>query len=84
MWHAPWGSTIALVPSSSMRGRASADRVFRKDAVALIKTAQDNEVPLRIVETVAAVNDTRKRAMARKVLMPLTGASVARRLRSWG
>jgi UDPglucose 6-dehydrogenase len=40
---------------------------FPKDAMALIKTAQDNETPLRIVETVVAVNDQRKRAMARKV-----------------
>jgi UDPglucose 6-dehydrogenase len=40
---------------------------FPKDIRALIKTAQDHEVPLRILEAVAAVNDTRKRAMARKV-----------------
>jgi UDPglucose 6-dehydrogenase len=40
---------------------------FPKDTMALIKTAQDNETPLRIVETVVAVNDQRKRAMARKV-----------------
>ena len=40
---------------------------FPKDVRALIKTAQDNEVPLRIVEAVASVNETRKRAMARKV-----------------
>ena len=40
---------------------------FPKDTVALIKTGQDNEAPLRIVETVVAVNDQRKRAMARKV-----------------
>jgi len=40
---------------------------FPKDTQALIKTAQDYEVPLRIVEAVVAVNDTRKRAMARKV-----------------
>jgi UDPglucose 6-dehydrogenase len=40
---------------------------FPKDATALIKTAQDNEAPLRIVETVVAVNEQRKRAMARKV-----------------
>jgi UDPglucose 6-dehydrogenase len=40
---------------------------FPKDVRALIKTAQDQEVPLRILEAVAAVNDTRKRAMARKV-----------------
>jgi UDPglucose 6-dehydrogenase len=40
---------------------------FPKDVRALIKTAQDHEVPLRILEAVASVNDTRKRAMARKV-----------------
>jgi UDPglucose 6-dehydrogenase len=40
---------------------------FPKDAQALIKTAQDHDAPLRIVEAVLAVNDTRKRAMARKV-----------------
>ena len=40
---------------------------FPKDTVALIKTAQDHASPLRIVEAVAAVNDARKRAMARKV-----------------
>lgn len=40
---------------------------FPKDTLALIKTGQDNEAPLRIIETVVAVNDQRKRAMARKV-----------------
>ena len=46
---------------------------FPKDALALIKTGQDNEAPLRIVETVVAVNDQRKRAMARKVAGALGG-----------
>jgi UDPglucose 6-dehydrogenase len=46
---------------------------FPKDTVALIKTAQDNEAPLRIVETVAAVNEARKRGMARKVAAALGG-----------
>ncbi|MBR1151605.1 UDP-glucose/GDP-mannose dehydrogenase family protein [Bradyrhizobium sp. JYMT SZCCT0428] len=40
---------------------------FPKDTRALIKTAQDFEAPIRIVEAVQAVNDNRKRAMARKV-----------------
>src|SRR5579864_1533806 len=40
---------------------------FPKDTRALVKTAQDYDVPLRIVESVMAVNDNRKRAMARKV-----------------
>jgi UDPglucose 6-dehydrogenase len=46
---------------------------FPKDTLALIKTGQDNASPLRIVETVAAVNDARKRAMARKVSVALGG-----------
>ena len=46
---------------------------FPKDTVALIKTGQDYEAPLRIVEAVAAVNDSRKRAMARKVSSALNG-----------
>src|SRR5829696_7387093 len=41
---------------------------FPKDTLALIKTAQDFNAPIRIVETVASVNDQRKRAMARKVI----------------
>jgi UDPglucose 6-dehydrogenase len=47
---------------------------FPKDTLALIKTGQDHAAPLRIVETVQAVNDTRKRAMARKVLAALGGS----------
>ena len=39
----------------------------------LVKTGQDNDAPLRIVEAVAAVNDARKRAMARKVASALGG-----------
>ena len=46
---------------------------FPKDTLALIKTGQDYDAPIRIVETVAAVNDTRKRAMARKVSAALGG-----------
>ncbi len=47
---------------------------FPKDTMALIKTAQDHAAPLRIVETVAAVNDQRKRAMARKVVQACGGS----------
>jgi len=46
---------------------------FPKDTLALLKTGQDNEAPLRIVEAVVAVNDARKRAMARKVSAALNG-----------
>ena len=40
---------------------------FPKDVRALIKTAQDHDISLRVLEAVTAVNETRKRAMARKV-----------------
>ena len=47
---------------------------FPKDTLALIKTAQDYAAPIRIVETVAAVNDQRKRAMGRKVVQACGGS----------
>ena len=46
---------------------------FPKDTLALLKTAEDYESPLRIVESVVKVNDTRKRAMGRKVIQALGG-----------
>jgi UDPglucose 6-dehydrogenase len=47
---------------------------FPKDTTALLKTAQDHGVALRIVEAVSVVNDRRKRAMARKVVAALGGS----------
>jgi UDPglucose 6-dehydrogenase len=46
---------------------------FPKDTRALVKIALDHDVPLRIVEAVLAVNDNRKRAMARKVASAVGG-----------
>ena len=46
---------------------------FPKDTLALVKTAQDAGTPLRLVETVVAVNDQRKRGMARKVIRACGG-----------
>jgi len=46
---------------------------FPKDTLALLKTAEDHQTPLRIVESVVAVNDARKRAMGRKVVQALGG-----------
>ncbi|MBX7539912.1 UDP-glucose dehydrogenase family protein [Qipengyuania sphaerica] len=51
---------------------------FPKDTLALLKTAEDYDSPTRIVEAVVKVNDTRKRAMGRKVLDALGGADKAR------
>ena len=46
---------------------------FPKDTLALLKTAEDYQAPLRIVESVVAVNDSRKRAMGRKIVQALGG-----------
>ncbi|QLC23669.1 UDP-glucose/GDP-mannose dehydrogenase family protein [Parasphingopyxis algicola] len=46
---------------------------FPKDTLALLKTAEDEQVPLRIVESVVKVNDARKRAMGRKVVKAMNG-----------
>ena len=51
---------------------------FPKDTVALLKTAEDHQAPLRIVESVVKVNDARKRAMGRKVVQALGGEARGR------
>ncbi|WP_299399296.1 UDP-glucose/GDP-mannose dehydrogenase family protein [Pelagibius sp.] len=49
---------------------------FPKDTVALVHTAQKAGSPVRIVETVADINDRRKKAMAERVI-DACGGSVA-------
>ena len=51
---------------------------FPKDTLALLKTAEDYDSPTRIVEAVVKVNESRKRAMGRKVLDAIGGHDGAR------
>lgn len=51
---------------------------FPKDTLALLKTAEDYDSPTRIVEAVVKTNESRKRAMGRKVLDALGGVEAAR------
>ena len=51
---------------------------FPKDTLALTRTAGDAGSPVRLVETAAAVNDARKRAMAGRVLEALGGDAAGR------
>ena len=54
---------------------------FPKDTLALIRTAQEAGSPVRLIETVTTLNETRKAAMGRRVLdmleVPARGATVA-------
>ncbi|KAB2665507.1 UDP-glucose/GDP-mannose dehydrogenase family protein [Brucella tritici] len=47
---------------------------FPKDTIALLRTAQDHGVALRLVEETVTVNEARKRRMALKVLDALCGS----------
>lgn len=40
---------------------------FPKDTLALVRTAQDHERPLRLIEMIVSINEYRKRAMSRKI-----------------
>jgi len=51
---------------------------FPKDTLALLKTAEDFDTPVRIVEAVVKVNNTRKRAMGRKVITALGGTGTGK------
>lgn len=47
---------------------------FPKDTLALVKTAEDAGAPVRLIETTVAINESRKRAMARKVIAVCNGS----------
>jgi UDPglucose 6-dehydrogenase len=53
---------------------------FPKDTLALLKTAEDFATPMRIVGSVVAVNDSRKRAMGRKIVDALGGEARGKRV----
>jgi UDPglucose 6-dehydrogenase len=53
---------------------------FPKDTLALLKTSEDFGTPARIVEAVVKVNDSRKRAMGRKIINAVGGDVRGRRI----
>lgn len=53
---------------------------FPKDTLALVKTARDAGSPLRLIETVADVNETRKNRMADKVIAACGGSVAGKRI----
>lgn len=53
---------------------------FPKDTLALLKTAQDYDVPLRIVHATVEANDLRKVAMGHRVIAALGGSARGKRV----
>ena len=72
------GSDNRIGPKFLHAGPGYGGSCFPKDTLALLKTAEDYESPVRIVEAVVKTNETRKRAMGRKVLDALGGPADAR------
>ena len=62
------GMDDRIGPRFLMAGPGYGGSCFPKDTLALLKTGQDFEAPLRIVEAVVLSNDDRKRSMGRKVV----------------
>lgn len=67
------GSDNRIGPKFLHAGPGYGGSCFPKDTLALLKTADDNDTPLRIVEATVQVNDSRKRAMGRKVIRAVGG-----------
>ncbi|WP_265518331.1 UDP-glucose dehydrogenase family protein [Nitratireductor luteus] len=67
------GADNRIGPKFLHAGPGFGGSCFPKDAVALVKTAQDCDSPLRLIETTIAINDTRKRAMARRIIQAAGG-----------
>ena len=65
------GMDTRIGPRFLQPGPGYGGSCFPKDTLALLKTGEDYEAPLRIVESVVTSNDQRKRSMGRKVLQAL-------------
>ncbi|MDZ4307448.1 UDP-glucose/GDP-mannose dehydrogenase family protein [Allopontixanthobacter sp.] len=72
------GSDKRIGPKFLNAGPGYGGSCFPKDTLALLKTAEDYESPVRIVEAVVKANDHRKRAMGRKVIEAIGGLDAAR------
>lgn len=68
------GSDKRIGPKFLHPGPGYGGSCFPKDTLTLVKTAQDYDTPLRIVETVIAVNEQRKRNMAKKIIAACGGS----------
>ena len=53
---------------------------FPKDTLALVRTAQEAQAPTRLIETVVAVNDSRKKRMADKIVAACGGSVAGKRI----
>lgn len=53
---------------------------FPKDTLALLRTGEQHDVPLRIIDTVVQVNEARKRRMVKKITDAMGGEAAGKRI----
>lgn len=67
------GLDCRIGPAFLRAGPGFGGSCFPKDTLALLRTAQDHGVALRLVEETVTINNARKRKMSRKVIDALDG-----------
>jgi len=65
-------------PAFLQAGPGYGGSCFPKDSAALLATAQDHAIALRLVESAIAANDARKRALGERVRAAMGGSAVGR------
>jgi UDPglucose 6-dehydrogenase len=78
------GSDERIGPSFLFPGPGYGGSCFPKDVKALIRTGHENEVPLRILDAVEAVNEDQKRVMFAKLQRALGEDLSGARVGVWG
>jgi UDPglucose 6-dehydrogenase len=78
------GSDSRIGPAFLFPGPGYGGSCFPKDVKALVKTADDNGNPLRILSAVEAVNDDQKHRLFQKLKEALGGNVSGRRVAVWG
>ena len=77
------GSDDRIGPSFLFPGAGYGGSCFPKDVKALVRTAREHDVPLRVLEAVEATNDAQKQRPFEK-LSALIGSVKGKRIAVWG
>lgn len=78
------GSDPRIGPSFLLPGPGYGGSCFPKDVRALLRTASDHEVPLRVLQAVHETNEAQKDRAAEKLRLLVGGSLAGKRIAVWG
>ena len=78
------GSDSRIGPAFLFPGPGYGGSCFPKDVMALLRTAQDNDVPMSVVHAVEAANDRQKGIIFQRLQMALGGQVKDAKVAVWG